>query len=103
MKTLETKLPSIKLDWYNNYVIDERKDKKVEVTNKELRILYNLIENLNTPVSYDALNEAVFGSCKGISNSLQVQMSSLRKKVKSIIKIETRRNEGYLVKCKETL
>lgn len=76
--------------------------KEVFLTQKEIQLLMILIQHLGTTVTKENLLEQIWGddplSGKNI-NSLQVHVSSLRKKIipdeSSVIGIKTIRNVGY--------
>lgn len=77
------------------------RDKELELTKNEMKILSFLIENKGTIVSRDALMEYLWKSDFFVDDStLSVNVTRLRKKLESIgIKdaIETRRGLGYIM------
>lgn len=77
------------------------KDKEVELTKNEVKMLYYLAENQGSIVSRDSFMEYLWKSnCFLDDNTLTVNMTRLRKKLYEIgieNLIETRRGLGYII------
>lgn len=81
------------------FSIDER---SLVLPRRELLILEKLVENSGRVVTKDNLEDEVYGIDQSVqSNSLEVQMSRLRKKLvkaEASVNIHTIRGIGYLIK-----
>ena len=77
------------------------KDKKVDLTKNESRILYNLIRNSGKIISRNELMKALWQSDEFIDdNTLTVNINRLRKKIEEIGAenyLQTKRGQGYIL------
>ena len=90
---------ALKLNLYNSSII--YKNKTIELTKNELKILSFLIKNRGVIVSREELMEYLWSAEYFADNSsLSVNMTRLRKKLVDIgmnDPIETRRGQGYII------
>lgn len=84
---------------YVNQSMAEYNNKKIELSKKELQVLYLLLKNANKIVSRETLLEGLWNDVDFVDdNTLSVNMTRVRKRLEDIgIKdvIETKRGQGY--------
>lgn len=87
--------------WTNSFLINK---KPLRLSCKERMILACLLRNQGRIVTKAILREAVWGTLYPTSNSLQVYINRLRKKLSQYLKkplIETAYGEGYIIRAQQ--
>jgi len=74
------------------------KGETVDLSRREFTLLLILLENVGHVVSYNTLNECLYGWGKNVkSNALEVHVHNIRKKLKNTQLIQTIRGIGYRI------
>ncbi len=90
------RINNVKIDPTSHTVLVD--ENPIQLSRQEFKILFKLMENQNKVISREMITQILYGWGDDVdSNTIEVHMHNIRKKIKSHLTIKTIRGVGYII------